>query len=361
VIDRRLVIPELPSYQLIDPLFEPVRIALAHRGDVYSASYIQGLSGSAFRIGGICPCAPTCDNAMWPQQLLALLGYDVQMPSMEGAGITWEQLGSFAKLASGEQLPSAAALTSDEHRRAYAQAHAIIEAVKREVAAGKPVLVWHAFSLAEFDIVCGYDPATRQFIGRSSFRGHKGDYIQAGEARCLGAATIGGWPAAIIIGEKKRNLDAVTAETAAIAEAIRHARSQKNVDKLESGKWEMLAGIAAYERWARDFETPGRKRELGDAYCFGVYHHTHRHAAPFLREIAPRYPAARASLLAAAEAFAREGDTLGGGGDLLWWQSPAGPDAARNAQAAALLRDACNHYKEGISALETALPLMKQP
>ena len=354
----QVVIPDVGPYEVIDPLFEAVRLALAQRGDVYPAAYIQGISGSAFRIAGICPCAPTCSNASWPDKLLKQLGYSPTMLSMEQSGATWAELESFAKLIKNDRLPDPSTLSADQ-RRIYDKALELIHAIQSEVSAGRPVLVWHAFTNAEYDIVCGYDAEKHEFIGRGSYKGDKGPYAHAGEARMITAAFIGGWPAAIVIGQKTGSLDKNAADIASITEAVRHGRDQANLDKLGGEKWVMLQGIAAYDRWAKDFQSETKKRQAGDAYCFGIYSHTHSAAGPYLRSIAPRYPKASEHLLAAATAFEQESQTLKGGQKLLWWTSPDGPDAQRNKAAAELLTTAASHYKAGVEQLEKALPLMQ--
>jgi hypothetical protein len=117
-----------------------------------------------------------------------------------------------------------------------------------------------------------------------------------------------------------------------------------------------LDGLLCYERWAREFRSnPEKKREAGDAYCYGIYRSTHRAASDFLKELTPRYPSADSHLLAAARHFSEEADTLDSGERLLWWNSPEGPDAARNAEAADLLESACSSYRRGIEEIEQAL------
>ena len=71
--DNKWWIEGVPPYEVREALFEAVRIALTQHGAPYSANYIQGISGAAFRIGGICPCAPTCEYAMEVQELLSIL------------------------------------------------------------------------------------------------------------------------------------------------------------------------------------------------------------------------------------------------------------------------------------------------
>ncbi|HHT27575.1 MAG TPA: hypothetical protein GXZ82_10055 [Firmicutes bacterium] len=47
-----MILPDVDHYRICDPLFEGLRVLLAHRGEPYSPAYIQGISGAAFRIGG---------------------------------------------------------------------------------------------------------------------------------------------------------------------------------------------------------------------------------------------------------------------------------------------------------------------
>jgi hypothetical protein len=158
-----------------------------------------------------------------------------------------------------------------------------------------------------------------------------------------------------VIGKKVRAVEARKAEIAALREAVRHGRSRRNCDKAAGPQWVMLDGIACYDRWAREFEQPDRKRGSGDAYCYGIYRRTHRSAAGFLREIAPKYPKAEGHLRAAADHFLREADTLDSAEELLGWGAPAGPDPEQNRKVASILARARDHYAAGIGEIETAL------
>ena len=75
---RSVTIEGLDRYRVVEPMFEGLRVILSYRGEPYSPAYIQGISGAAFRVSGICPCAPTCGIAMQPQDLALLLGYQVE-------------------------------------------------------------------------------------------------------------------------------------------------------------------------------------------------------------------------------------------------------------------------------------------
>ena len=132
-------------------------------------------------------------------------------------------------------------------------------------------------------------------------------------------------------------------------------------DKLGGDDWVFLEGFLAYERWIDDFKNnPKKTRGSGDAYCYGIYKSTHRAASEFLQEIAPKYPKATQHLESAAKHFAAEADGLDRGADLLWWQSPKGPDLERNAKAAELLSKARDSYAKGIEEIEKALALLEK-
>ncbi len=320
----------MDTYRVVDPVFEGIRLILAQRGERHSPEYIQGISGSAFRIGGICPCAPTCENAMSPQDLLRLLGYEFEHAKIAGEG----------------------EVLKESTRKAVAR-------VKQEIDAGRAVLVWHAFTTAEWDVVYGDDAENKQLLGRGSYAGNDKPFATADETRTGQCGEICPPQGVIFIGRKAGQLDAPKAEIAALREAVRHARDQKNVDKLGGKKWVMLAGLACYDRWIRDFGRPDKKREMGDAYCYGVYRSTHAAAAGFLREVAPSHPKMAERLKRAADHFQAESETLAQGEKLLWWNSPEGPDAKRNAEAAALLQKARGAYAAGIAEIEAAIAQIK--
>jgi hypothetical protein len=116
------IIVGVDRYRVAEPLFEGCRVVFSHRGETYSPAYIQGISGAAFRIAGICPCAPTCNCAMEPQDLLELLGYEAEPLAIYGEG------------------PD-----PDVHL------YEVLARVKDEVRASRPVLFWNAFTNCEWD------------------------------------------------------------------------------------------------------------------------------------------------------------------------------------------------------------------
>lgn len=349
--DSQACVAGVDEYRVCEPMFEAVRIVLAHRGAAYSPEYIQGISGAAFRIAGICPCAPTCSKAMEPIDLVRLLGYECRLVSpMDEAKPNGDTDSEFAKLMRDDWLPPPETLDKDDYRRIRAAAVGMIDAIKDEIRAGRPVVVWHAFTSAENDVVTGFDDVKEEFLGRGSYVGNRGEYGHARQHRCIRSQLVGGWPSALIVGERARPFDARAAEMAALREAVRHARDASVADRGPR-----YQGLRAYDEWIREFQSPDKKRGNGDAYCYGVYRSTHRAAAGFLREIAPRYPAAKQHLEDAAKMFEAEAATLDKGEGLLWWRSPEGPDTQRNVSAAELLGEARKHYAAGIAAIERAL------
>jgi hypothetical protein len=331
--EARVILDGVDRYRVMDPMFESVRVVLAHRGETYSPAYVQGISGAAFRIGGICPCAPTCACATSTQDLLATFGYEIEHLSLceEGAD------------------------PAQEVQRVIAQ-------VKDQIRAGRPAIAWHAFTTAEWDVVCGFDDGSHQFLGRGSYAGLE-EYATADQGRMAAGGAVAPALGAILVSDKTAPYDARRAELAALREALAHARSTENVDKLGGEGWVMLYGLACYDRWIQDFEAdPPRLPTMGDRYCFGVNRSTHRAAAGFLRELTDKYGAAKEPLERAAKHFVAEADALHQGAELLFpgWQLPEEADRELNARVTALLRTARDHYAHGIDQTEAALIQLDQ-
>lgn len=328
----KIILEGVDRYRVTEALFESARVVLNYRGEPYSAAYVQGISGAAFRIGGICPCAPTCTSAMSTSDLLKLFGYEI------------EELRLYVK-------------DSEVDANAYAERvlPEMVSRIKAEIRTGRPALVWNAFTNCEWDVVAGFDEAERKLYGRGSYAGLENDYAAAGETRPTECVEGCGAFGAIFVGEKTGTFDARAAELAALREAVNHAHTRKDAELQNSDEWVFLQGIQCYERWIHDFESPDRKRTMGDAYCLGVYHSTHRAAADFMREIAPKYPAAAAHFEQAAAYFTAEADALDACMPLLWWNAPEGPDPERNAKVVPLLRQARDSYARAVGEIERVL------
>ncbi len=168
-----MIIEGIDHYRVMEPLFEGIRVMLSYRGERYSPEYVQGISGAAFRIAGICPCAPTCSSAMAPQDLVRVFGYEIAHIPLSGEGVDPKQ-----------------------------RIHEVIKRVKDEIRSGRPVLVWHAFTNAEWDVVCGFEDVDKQFFGRGSYVGLV-VYARAHQMRMIECLNISPAMGAIFIGEKK--------------------------------------------------------------------------------------------------------------------------------------------------------------
>lgn len=320
----RVVLEGVDRYRAMEAMVESVRVVLAYRGETWSPAWLHGVAGSAFRIGGICPCAPTCTAGIGPAMLAELLGYEVTAVPVAEGGPRFDET---------------------------------VHRIKEEVRRGRPVVVWHAFTMLEYDVVAGFDEEKAAFLGRGSYQGMDDDYAEAPWGRG-GTCDVSPDDIAVLIGDKTSEPDLRDLELDALREAVRHGRSQLGVDKLGTEEWTFLEGIACYDRWVRDWQDPARSPQLGDRYCLGIYSSTHALAGQFLAEIAEYWEPASPELLEGAKAFTEEAKALIAVRELIGWGTPDEPDAARNAEAARLLGEARDRYAEGIAAIERALAVI---
>jgi hypothetical protein len=318
------ILENVEAYKVCEPLFEGIRVIMTYLGEGYSPQYIQGISGAAFRVATGCPSRPTCCFLMWTPDLIKLLGYEYKEYPCTGSN--------------DENL-------MDE----------MIAAVRAQVDAGRPALVWHAMTNAEWDVVSGYDEEKGLFYGRGSYKGFEGsDYHNEPWDRAAKAVEICPAFGAVTIGAKTGTFDARKAEVAALRDAVAHARTVK--EKPEAGGWYSYEGIQSLRKWSEAFSNPGKDRDAADAYCFQVYHSTHGTAAGFLREIAPHYVGAAGELLQeAAGIMQEEASTFARCAPFLWWDSPWGVDEERSRMVAPLLRETADLYEKAVESLEKAL------
>ena len=328
-----VVLPNVDRYRVTEPMFEGVRVILNARGEKYSPAYVQGTSGAAFRIAGPCPCAPTCEAKQWPGDLIKLFGYET-----ESIGLGPEP---------AKSLP------------------AMLDRIKTEVRAGRPVLVWNAFTYAEFDVVCGFDEEKHELLGRGSYGNMRGaDYARAPENRvtaCEGYPALG----AITVGKKVKEFDARAAELDALRDAVAHAHG------LSTTLPGMPSGLRCYDAWIQSYQKRGtltqaksrdEKQDLGwvkvlppdDAYPLGIYASTHEAAAGFLKEIAPKYPEAAPYLELASEHFAKDAAALVAAGAVLG-DRKSEPTEEQCARVASHLSEARAMYALAIDEIAAAL------
>lgn len=315
------LLEKMEKFKLAEPLFEAVRVVLSYRGEKYSPAYIQGISGGAFRVGGICPCAPTCTFAMRPPDLPKALGYDV------------EQI----------EFPDNPEVDMDRWNE-------MVEKIKSEIDNNRPVLMWSQFGYAEWNVVNGYDDKAKVFIGcNTEFENDAFVKAPYDKACKLDIPMFG----AIFIGDKVSEPNLRELEIASLKEAVEHART---VTEIDPEKWTFLYGIQAYRRWENSFkDKPSRKREIGDSYCFRVYYNTHMAAHDYLREIAHKYEAAEVKLIKAAECFKEEINALKGAWKTLRFNAPEDISDEGMLNVYESIGKACGHYTEGIDWIDKAL------
>jgi len=321
-----MVIDNVDRFRVAEPMFEGVRIILGFRGEHYTPEYIQGISGAAFRIAGICPCAANCSTQVSTTDLIKLCGYDY----------TESILGWTGDVEDAKQ-----------------NVVTLIPRIKDSIRAGRPVLLWYGFADTAYEVVTGFDDTEGTFVGHHMWQGLEDKPATAKQTRAEEAAQICPAFGAIFVGDKVGTLDAHAAEVVALKEAVRHAR-----DSRVATDGPARQGLACYDYWADAFRDLETKRTVGDSYCYFVYRSTHRAAGRFLREIAPKHPKAAALLVKAAREFIREAATLDKAETLLAWDSPD-QDPDRNAKLQPILAKARDHYAAGIAYIEEALPLLE--
>jgi len=181
----------------------------------------------------------------------------------------------------------------------------ILPRIKAEIRAGRPVIVFHAFTSAEWDVVCGFDDAKHEFLGRGGYQNMRGrEYARADQGRMITCVETCPPIGALIVGAKDRRFDARKAEMAALKEVVRHARDTKR-------KNYPFDGLAVYDRWQEHWRADDAKPDwLRDGYISAVYSSTHQAGSDFLREIKGRHRAASAHLERAAERLQAEARTL---------------------------------------------------
>lgn len=317
--DSDMILENVDKYRYNDPLFEGARIILNYMGENYSAEYIQGISGAAFKIAGGCPSRPTCVCDRWTPDFLRYIGFDItELPCYDGDGKD----------------------VTDK----------MIEGVKRHIESGRPALVWHAFTSAEWDVVCGYDDETKQFIGRGSYRGVD-DYHRESWNR---PATCDAGPCcgAILINERIALLNEREAEIASLKAAVKHARHVNVEDEGE--------GIEFYKRWADEYAHSGKERGVADAYCYDVYSSVRKAAVIYLRQVGHKYGGGiLENLQYAALNFEHEIELLEQARPYLSWESPWGVNEDRSAKLAPILKEAAEKYEKAIEYIEKAIAHFK--
>lgn len=318
-----MILKNVNHYRVMEPLFEGLRVILSYLGESYTPDYIQGVSGAGFIMSGGCPSRPTCFYNMWTTDFVRYMGYEATEYPTDINGKN----------------------AADE----------MIDAVRRSIDAGRPALVWNAFTSMEWDVVCGYDDEEKQFIGRGSTTSWDGEYARAPWNRAAEAEIPFG---AIVIGEKKHAFDARKAELDSLREAVSHARATVAPDSVTY----LMKGVQFYKRWLEEYSQPGKAREVADAYCHQVYTFARKAVIGYLREIAPKYDKpVEGALTEAAGWFEKEVACLSDAYPYLSWESPWGVDEERSKKVAPLIAQAGENFEKGIECIEKALAHLREP
>ncbi|MCC6443609.1 MAG: hypothetical protein IT210_09175 [Armatimonadetes bacterium] len=321
-----VAIKGVDRYRVTEPVFEGVRVVLSYRGEKYTPEYLQGISGAAFRIAGPCLCAPTCSCAMSTEDLVRLMGYEATALDL-----------------------------SQKEAAEPGRLEAVLKKVRAAIQAGRPALVWSAFTYYEWDVVCGYDPSAKALLGRGSYEAMSkpgAAYARAPETHPIPFLDVMSRPV-ILVGKKVGTFDARGAEIAALQEAVAHARKQN-----EKG---LAEGLQAYDRWAAIFrgEDEWKPDPAGLSYCLSIYPNTHRAASRFMLEMAAKHPKAGARFRNAARHFSQEVGFLEDCRSLFPRRSPEEfADPGLRARAANCIARARDEYAKAIDEIAGALPEM---
>jgi len=324
--ENDMVLLDVDTFRYTEPLYEAARIILNNIGADYTPEYIQGVSGAAFIISGGCPSRPTCANDLWTTDFIKSLGYEI------------------------EEYPCFDKDGNDVSQK-------MIDEVKKHIDGGAPALVFHAFSAAEFDVVCGYDEKAKHFIGRGSVHGNGSEYAREPWDR---AKTCDLCPAfgAVLIKDKVADFNKKKAETNSLIKAVQHGRQKLAVDAMPHE----ANGIEFYYRWADEYANAGKERGVADAYCYDVFSSSRKAGVIYLRELADNYGSsnieARDNLHYAAANFEKEVAELEKAYPYLSWESPWGIDEGRSKNLAPILKAAAEHYEKAIGYLEKTLDVI---
>jgi hypothetical protein len=312
-----------------------VYAALEYLGEPVGYDYLMGASGAAFRRAWNRDDGGNVDLMRFQPgpyaRLFAALGYDfVAVPMSDKA--------------------------------------AMIQAVKRSIAAGRPVLAFVLTGPPECGVVAGYDRDGETLIGWSYFQeGADGGYAEMPgwfEARGVGPDA-----GLIVLGDKQPTAPAPRETVAAALEwAVDLARTERRPECKDH-----VCGLAAYSAWAdalevdadypaEEPETMATRMMIHGDQCVMLTERSS--AAAFLRAMAEEAPEAALQLEAAANACDRVADYIG----KVWpWPGVLGPAAQAGLGGADTRRELARQVREAgaveaeaVALLEEALAILRR-
>jgi hypothetical protein len=277
---RAAVIHDLDRYRHHEPVFEGMRVILLHRREPVSAPSISVVSGAAFRVHTRERLDVLRNQAMQPHELARLFGYEAELiPFHTSAADPRPELGQTP----AERLPG------------------MLELARAELLGGRPVLLWHAVSDREYDVVAGFDEPQgllHAFGSRAGLR----EYETVAEGRAADGAVEG--TGLVLVGERTSAYSIGRLERAALQVAVGHADDAR-------------CGLSAYDEWARYFAqragglAPDGPEGSDGAYVLQVMAASRLAGTSYLRNLAWLYSAqANAHLDLAAENLLREAEAI---------------------------------------------------
>ncbi len=322
---RRALIHDLDRYRHHEPVFEGMRVILLHRREPVSAPSIAMLSGAAFRVHGRDPLDLLRNQAMGPHELPRLLGYEAELiPFHNGDESARPEFG---------RTPA------ERHPR-------ILETAKAELLEGRPVLLWHAVSDHEYDVVAGFDESADCLYAFGASIGFR-DYAIVPEQRSLEGAVEG--TGVVLLGKRIGTSDLAQLERQALHVAVQHADDARY-------------GLAAYDEWAQYFarRAGGAAPEgLDGCRTLAVMAASRQSGSAYLRNLAWLYSnQANAHLDLAAENFLRESEALQALVELFPAEDQPLPGRDDCFEALDLIARARARYSLGIDETWSAVSLM---
>ncbi|MFP4460030.1 MAG: hypothetical protein ACLFSQ_10635 [Candidatus Zixiibacteriota bacterium] len=307
-------------YRNWGPVYEGLRIVLNSRGINFTPQYLSGISGEAMSF--------------------YRTGFDNEYRN------TAEELIDFIKSLGFKPERLNPSNEPDDIQKA-------IDAIIEEIDNGRALLLWNAFTLCEWDVICGYNKKTREFLGRGSMVG-KDDFATEDWTRAFKSTISCKSKGAIFIKQNKISYDPNQLELQAMKNGIAHC---KNEDDLP----EDMGGYKGFIKWAENFGDPERLPSRKDQYNMAVYASLHSTAYMFLKEIMGKYPKAQDNISRAAFLFREEASYLQQVFKLVFnnWQLPKRINPDTNEAASELLYNAAENYKNAFSELQKVVDILE--
>jgi hypothetical protein len=229
--------------------------------------------------------------------------------------------------------------------RTRAHCREAYELARREIAAGRPCVLWGAY-VPEFAVVCGFDADGKYLL--KSIQGHCGQPeppLAYDELNAPGGPYLLAFPTP----SAPRNAQ-LWGDQMAVGRAVQLLRQPRMFKNYGTG-------LKAYDTWIAALEA-GKLSDFGNAYNAQCYASAKAYARDFLARVAQRNPAVAAPLGRAAEAYRDVAAAMKQVATL--FPFPAGKqseDSDKRGEAIVALRDAQAAETRAADALAEAMAL----